>query len=118
MPLPFTRRRLLHRLGGLALLLACGGCQTRSGRMPVGFSQMDSGGAWRVAETASMRQAAAERGDRYELIVTDAQDQVAKQICDVEDLIARRVKALFIAPREREGLAPALEAARDAAIPV
>jgi len=78
---------------------------------------MDSGGAWRVAETSSMRAAAA-YNDRFELVVTDAQDQTAKQIADVEDLIARRVRALFIAPRDYEGLEPALEAAAYAQVPV
>jgi ribose transport system substrate-binding protein len=36
----------------------------------------------------------------------------------VEDLIARRVSALFIAPREYDGLEPALESAAHAKIPV
>ncbi|HEV2131011.1 MAG TPA: ABC transporter substrate-binding protein, partial [Longimicrobiaceae bacterium] len=49
---------------------------------------------------------------------TDAQDQTAKQVADVEDLIARRVDYILLAPREYEGLAPALDAARDANIPV
>src|SRR4051794_17826016 len=104
------RRRTFLRLLACAALPA--GCRRRSGGMVVGFSQMDSGGAWRVAETASMREAAQARAGRFELVVTDAQDQIAKQIADVEDLLARRVGALFIAPREYEGLEPALEAAR------
>jgi len=77
---------------------------------------MDTAGAWRVAETASMRAAAA--ADGYELIVTSAEDQTAKQVSDVEDLIARRVQALFIAPREFEGLEPVFEAAGHAQVPV
>jgi ribose transport system substrate-binding protein len=50
--------------------------------------------------------------------VTDAQGQTAKQVSDVEDLIARRVKLILLAPREFQGLAPALAAARQAKIPV
>jgi ribose transport system substrate-binding protein len=75
-------------------------------------------GAWRIAETNSMREEAQRRGGKYELVVTDAQDQTAKQISDVEDLIARRADAIFLAPREFDGLAPALEAAAHAKIPV
>lgn len=107
-----SRRTLLTGLaaGGLAA-----GCRRASGRVPVGFAQIDTGGVWRAAETASMAAAA---GDRYELVVTDAQDQTVKQIGDVEDLLARRVKAVFIAPREYDGLEPALAAARDARVPV
>ena len=65
-----------------------------------------------------MRVEVAKRGDRYELVVTDAQDQTAKQVADVEDLVARRVRALFIAPREYEGLDPVFEVARHAKIPI
>src|SRR5205085_11458549 len=73
---------------------------------------------WRIAETNSIREEAARRGDRFELVVTDAQGQTSKQVSDVEDLIARRVNAIFLAPREYEGLAPALQAARQANIPI
>jgi len=75
-------------------------------------------GAWRIAETNSMRDEAQRRGGKYELVVTDAQDSTAKQISDVEDLIARRADAIFLAPREYDGLAPAFEAASRARIPV
>jgi ribose transport system substrate-binding protein len=114
----FNRRQWLQSLLGSAALLPLSGCRRPSGRFVVGFSQMDSGGAWRIAETNSMRQAAAERSADLELVVTDAQDQTAKQIADVEDLIARRVGALFIAPRDYEGLEPTLESARHARVPV
>jgi hypothetical protein len=39
-------------------------------------------------------------------------------VADVEDLIARRVNLILLAPREYEGLAPALQAAKEAKIPV
>jgi ribose transport system substrate-binding protein len=112
------RRRWLGSVLSAAALPAFTGCRRASGRIAVGFSQMDTSGAWRTAETRSMRQAAAERSEWLELVVTDAQDQSAKQIADVEDLIARRVEALFIAPRDYDGLEPALESARHARIPV
>jgi ABC-type sugar transport system substrate-binding protein len=75
-------------------------------------------GAWRLAETNSLRGEVRRRGSEYELVVTDAQDSTAKQISDVEDLVARRTDALLIAPREYEGLEPAFEAAARARIPV
>src|SRR4051794_40678360 len=112
---PPGRRDFLRACAAAAL--AAAGCRRGGSRAPVGFAQMDSGGAWRVAETRSMREAA-ERSGRYELVVTDAQDQTAKQVADVEDLIARRVRAVFIAPRDYEGLEPALEAAAHAQVPV
>jgi ABC-type sugar transport system substrate-binding protein len=88
------------------------------GKIVVGFSQMENNGPWRIAETNSMKEEARKRGDKFELVVTDAQGQTSKQVADVEDLIARRVKAIFLAPREFEGLAPAIQAAKQAGIPV
>ncbi len=79
---------------------------------------MENNGPWRIAETKSMRDEAAKRADKYELATTDAQQQTSKQVSDVEDLVARGVKAVFLAPREFEGLAPALQAAKEAKIPV
>jgi ribose transport system substrate-binding protein len=89
-----------------------------NGKLVVGFSQMENNGPWRIAETNSMREEARKRGDKFELVVTDAQGQTSRQVSDVEDLIARRVKAIFLAPREFEGLAPAIQAAKQAGIPV
>ena len=82
----------------------------------VGFSQMESNNPWRIAQTKSLRDEAAKQG--VSLVVTDAQSQTSKQVSDVEDLIARRVNVILLAPREYDGLAPALEAAKRAQIPV
>jgi galactofuranose transport system substrate-binding protein len=101
------------------LALSLGGCRKEGGgaeQFVVGFSQMGHDNPWRMAQTQSLRDEAAKRG--YELVVTDAQDQTAKQVADVEDLIARRVDVILLAPREFEGLTPALQAAREANIPV
>ena len=99
---------------GAALL---GGCAKRdANHFVVGFSQMESDNPWRLAETKSLKREAAKRG--IQLVVTDAEGQTAKQVADVEDLIARHVNVILLAPRELEGLAPALQAAKAAKIPV
>jgi ABC-type sugar transport system substrate-binding protein len=100
----------------LALAACAAGDAGSNDALVVGFSQMESDNPWRIAQTASLREEAARRG--VQLVVTDAQGQTAKQVSDVEDLIARRVDLLLLAPREFEGLAPALEAANRAQIPV
>jgi ribose transport system substrate-binding protein len=115
---------LPKRLAGLLLaacallVLSLAGCAKKSDKIVVGFSQMENDGPWRIAETKSMKDEAKKRGEKFEIVVTDAQGQTAKQVADVEDLIARRVSAIFLAPREFEGLAPALQAAKKAKIPV
>ncbi len=117
------RFRFFLRAGLLSALAVAvlAGCRKESGaagddRWKVGFSQMGHDNPWRMAQTASLKEEAAKRG--YDLVVTDAQDQTAKQVADVEDLIAQRVDVILLAPREFEGLAPALLAAREANIPV
>lgn len=92
--------------------------KSSNGKIVVGFSQMESNNPWRIAETNSIMEEARKRADRFDLVVTDAQGQTSKQVSDVEDLIAQRVDAIFLAPREFEGLAPALQAAKEARIPV
>jgi ABC-type sugar transport system substrate-binding protein len=81
-----------------------------------GFAQTENNNPWRIAQTESMRNAAEENG--VKLIVTDAQSNTPKQVSDIQDMVAQGVDILFIPPREEEGLEPALEAARDAGVPV
>ena len=115
MPARPTLRTTLPLAAFAALALAA--CARKdSGQYTVGFAQMESDNPWRLAQTASLKAEAAKRG--YQLVVTDAQGQTAKQVSDVEDLIARRVKVILLAPREFQGLVPALQAARQAKIPV
>ena len=116
-------RTLLLFLCVAALTLA--GCRkqggagsNKEGKLRVGFSQMESNGPWRIAETKSMRDEAAKRADRYELVVTDARGDLAVQVANVEDLIAQRVDAIFLAPQQEKGFEGALQAAKDAGIPV
>jgi galactofuranose transport system substrate-binding protein len=104
-------------LGATAIAAGCSR-QQRSGRTLVGFAQMGNQSPWRIAETASMREEASRRGHRFELVVTDAQGQTAKQVSDVEDLVARGVQALFLAPLEYDGLEAALEVAKHGRVPV
>jgi ABC-type sugar transport system substrate-binding protein len=113
------RSRLLAATVIVIGVLVSGSCaKARSDKLTVGFSQMENNGPWRIAETNSMKDEAARRSSRFTLVATDAQGQTSKQVSDVEDLIARRVSAVFLAPREFEGLAPALQAAKQAKIPV
>ncbi|MFN2595868.1 MAG: ABC transporter substrate-binding protein [Pyrinomonadaceae bacterium] len=90
----------------------------RGEKIVVGFSQMENDGPWRIAETASMRDEGTKRAAKYQLLITDAQGQTSKQVSDVEDLIARGVDVLFLAPREEQGFESALQAAREKNIPV
>ena len=76
----------------------------------IGYSQLANTGTYRIAETNSMKDEAEKRG--FQLIVTDAQDNTAKQVSDVEDLIAQDIDLLILSPREFEGLETALQTAK------
>lgn len=82
----------------------------------VGFAQTESNNPWRLAQTASMQDEAAKRG--WQLVYTDAAGSAAKQVSDVNSMIAQGVDLIFLAPREEKPLIPAIFAARDAGIPV
>lgn len=122
------------RRGAFALLLvvvllalALGGCRKKEGggaggagssggKMRVGFSQTETDGPWRIAETKSMQDEAAKRG--YDLVFTNARGDLGTQVSNLEDLIAQRVDAIFLAPRQEEGFEAALQSAKEAGIPV
>ena len=84
----------------------------------VGFSQSEpDAAAFRAAETQSIREAAEEAGVA-DLIVTNANNELPKQISDIQDMITQGVDILIVAPVNSDGLDPALTAAKDAGVPV
>jgi ribose transport system substrate-binding protein len=82
----------------------------------VGFAQTESNNPWRIAQTESMKSEAAKLG--YQLVYTDAAGSAAKQVADVNSMIAQGVDVIFLAPREEKPLIPAVMAAKKAGIPV
>ena len=82
----------------------------------VGFAQTESNNPWRIAQTDSMKAEAEKRG--FQLVYTDAAGSAAKQVADVNSMIAQGVDVIFLAPREEKPLIPAVMAAKKAGIPV
>ncbi len=82
----------------------------------VGFAQTESNNPWRIAQTNSMKAEAEKLG--YQLVYTDAAGSAAKQVSDVNSMIAQGVDLIFLAPREEKPLIPAVMAAKKAGIPV
>ncbi len=82
----------------------------------VGFAQSESNNPWRIAETKSFEDTAAECG--WDLIVTDAGGSAAKQVADVDSMIAQGIDVLFLPPREESPLVPAVMRAKAAGVPV
>src|SRR5262245_46415567 len=117
-----SRRRFLTATAGLVVL---GSVRPAFAESPplkkkdtykVGFAQTESNNPWRLAQTASMQGEAKKRG--WQLVYTDAAGSAAKQVADVNSMIAQGVDLIFLAPREEKPLIPAIKAAKNAGIPV
>ena len=81
----------------------------------VGFPQMESNNPWRIAESKSFVDTAA--SCNWELVATDAAGSAAKQVADVDSMIAQGIDVLFLPPREEKPLIPAVLRAKQAGIP-
>ncbi|WP_207483798.1 ABC transporter substrate-binding protein [Arenibaculum pallidiluteum] len=82
----------------------------------VGFAQTESNNPWRIAQTESMKAEAQKQG--WQLVYTDAAGSAAKQVADVDSMIAQGVDLIFLAPREEKPLVAAVMKAKRAGIPV
>lgn len=83
----------------------------------IGFSNASVSNTWRVAMYDMMKAEAAKHPE-VELLYTDANDNAGKQNTDVDDLLAKGIDALLIAPATEAALNPAIEKAFDKGIPV
>ncbi len=84
----------------------------------VGLSQGTMNHPFRVAMVEENVAYAKEHYPNMEIIVTDGNNDSAKQVSDVEDLIARGIDALIISPLTAEALTDVCQKAMDAGIPV
>ncbi|MDD1782781.1 ABC transporter substrate-binding protein [Enterovibrio sp. ZSDZ35] len=81
----------------------------------VGFAQMESNNPWRIAETQSFRDTAEQCN--WDIVITDAAGSAAKQVADIDSMIAQGVDVIFLPPREEKPLLPAVMKAFAAGIP-
>lgn len=111
------RRDLFTLAAGAALAGTAARAQpVQKSTYKVGFAQSESNNQWRIAETNSMQAEAKKRG--WTLVYTDAASSAAKQVSDVNSMIAQGVDLIFLVPREERPLIPAVRSAKQANIPV
>ncbi len=98
--------------------LMIGGQAMAEDKIKIGLSQGTMNHPWRVAMVEGNKAYAAANYPDVELIVTDGQNDSAKQVTDVESLIAQGIKVLMISPLTADALTPVVQEAMDAGIKV
>ncbi|SFQ38304.1 substrate-binding domain-containing protein [Nitratireductor indicus] len=114
-----TRRTFLASLTGAAsaiALLAISGVSAHAEGLKIGFSQVTLQSPFYVQLKNGAEAAAKASGDT--LVFLDANGDVSKQNNDIQDLITQGVDAIIINPVNPDAVAPSLEAAEAAGIPV
>jgi ribose transport system substrate-binding protein len=86
----------------------------------IGFSQSEKeANPFRITETQSIKDEAAKLSiPTGNLLVTNAQSDLNKQISDIKSMLDRGIKLLIVAPLNSDGLQPALDAAKAKQVPV
>jgi len=109
-----SRRQFLYTTG-LAALLAVAGPVTGSAlaqdRIKIGFSQATMNHPWRVAMVEGNKKYAEANLKDVDLIITDGNNDAAKQVADVESLLAQGIQVLMISPLTEQALTPIVKEA-------
>jgi ribose transport system substrate-binding protein len=84
----------------------------------IGLTNFSLGNSWRVQMVAEAQFAAKNNPLVKDLIVTEADGSVEKQIADIEDLITKKVDAILVTAINPDGLVPVIDKAMAAGIVV
>jgi ribose transport system substrate-binding protein len=84
----------------------------------IGLSNISVVNTWRVQMMEEAKYEAKQHPEIKELLVTDAGGDTNRQVADIEDLLARGVDALLVAPGSEVALNGVLDKARASGIPV
>ncbi|WP_219838081.1 ribose ABC transporter substrate-binding protein RbsB [Paenibacillus sp. R14(2021)] len=87
-----------------------------NGKLTIGISLSTLNNPFFVTLKDGAEKAAKEAG--ADLIVVDSQDDTAKQISGIEDLISKKVSVILINPTDSDAVVSAVQSANDAGIPV
>jgi len=99
-----------------AAFASCEKEEAKSGDIILGFSQIGAESAWRVRNTRSVQEAAANSG--IQLLFFNAEQKQENQIKAIRSFIAYQVDVIAFVPIVSDGWENVLEEARDARIPV
>jgi len=110
---------ILLLAGSMAMASGGGEKAKKTSGFVIGLSDFSLGNSWRVQMVAEAKYAASQKKDMVkELIVTEADNSVEKQIADIEDLISKKVDAILITAANPKALVPVVDKAMKAGIVV
>jgi ribose transport system substrate-binding protein len=78
-------------------------------KIKIGFSQGTMNHPWRIAMVEVNKKYAAEHYPDLDIIVTDGNNDAAKQVADVESLLTQGIKVLVISPLTEQALTPVVK---------
>jgi len=88
----------------------------KDGPYRIGFANGFSGNSWRAMCIRALELEAAAHPDLAELIIVDGQNDITKQVNDIESLISQQVDAILVIANSGSAVVPALNAARQEGI--
>lgn len=83
----------------------------------IGVSNYSLGNSFRVQMFEELKFAAAKDSRIKEVVITNSDGSVPKQLSDIEDLLTRGVDGLLVTPLSSEAVAPSVEEAVDDGVP-
>ena len=111
--------KLAHLLGVTTALLGLGLATSASAKdkvLKIGYSSKTLSAPYFAAQVAAAKDAATKMG--YQFVSTDAQNDMMKQISDVEDMLSQGIDVLLLNPKDAKGLVQSTKAATAAKVPV
>ncbi len=88
----------------------------KDGPYRIGFANGFSGNSWRAMCIRALELEAAAHPDLAELLIVDGQNDITKQVNDIESLISQQVDAILVIANSGSAVVPALNAARQEGI--
>ncbi|MDP6547023.1 MAG: substrate-binding domain-containing protein [Phycisphaerae bacterium] len=96
--------------------ISCNRNNSASTGKTVAYSSPGDANGWFLAFSSELKKEAAKRG--YGFSVTHAQQNTARQLSDVEDIVAQKPSFLILGPKDTKASADALRIAKEAGVPV
>jgi ribose transport system substrate-binding protein len=88
----------------------------KDGPYRIGFANGFSGNSWRAMCIRALQLEADAHKDVKELIIVDGQNDITKQVNDIESLVSQQVDAILVIANSGSAVVPALNAARQEGI--